>query len=583
MDPRTHQRAREHQANLEVGTTDVRPAVARALAFAFILVLVAAGVIQSLARVDPSDSPASPASRDSSSRSSPCRIFGSISESVLAYRRSDGGVVDGIIAGNRALLGRLAACEERLEDQSAVGRAIRPAIQTLLTRMVGVGNEQAYVGRDGWLFFRPDVDHVTGPGFLEPARLARRRLGGDEWTTPPQPDPRMAILDFQRQLATRGIALVVMPTPVKPTIHPERLARVDERGARPWQNVSFDTFVQELTDAGVLVFDPAPALFDAAISEPQYLETDTHWRPEAVMRVAAELAEFIESRVDLAETNSPVYERRPAQETAEIVGRGDIVSMLELDRDSGTYPPERVRVAEVRSRDATTWQPDASADVLLLGDSFTNMFSLEGMGFGRSAGLAEQLAFALQRGVDRSVRNDNGAFATRQALATDLARGTDRLSTTRVVVYQFATRELSFGDWRMIELPASVRGVPDDVFVAVPAGVVRVVSGVVSAASVVPRPGTVPYRDHIRAVHLTQVVQLDDQSGPLGTEAVVYVWSMRDNVWTEAATYAAGDPVMLRVRSWDDVADTYEGVNRSELESDRLILVEPLWGELANP
>ncbi len=40
-----------------------------------------------------------------------------------------------------------------------------------------------------------------------------------------QPDPRTAILQLKANLDERGIQLVVMPTPVKPTIHPEHFAR----------------------------------------------------------------------------------------------------------------------------------------------------------------------------------------------------------------------------------------------------------------------------------------------------------------------------------------------------------------------
>jgi alginate O-acetyltransferase complex protein AlgJ len=54
------------------------------------------------------------------------------------------------------------------------------------------------------------------------------------------------------------------------------------------------------------------------------------------------------------------------------------------------------------------------------------------------------------------VQNDDGAFATRAMLRRDLARGVDRLAGTRAVVYQFAARELAFGDWQRLQLaPAS--------------------------------------------------------------------------------------------------------------------------------
>ena len=70
------------------------------------------------------------------------------------------------------------------------------------------------------------------------------------------------------------------------------------------------------------------------------------------------------------------------------------------------------------------------------------------MGWGTSAGLAEQLSHVLGRPVDRLVQNDEGAFATRAILQRDAAR----LTGKRVVIYQFAMRELSFGDWRVIRM-----------------------------------------------------------------------------------------------------------------------------------
>lgn len=87
--------------------------------------------------------------------------------------------------------------------------------------------------------------------------------------------------------------------------------------------------------------------------------------------------------------------------------------------------------------------------MLLLGDSFTNIFSLGTMGWGEAAGLAEQLSYELQRPVDRFVQNDAGAYATRERLAQALREDPQRLDRVRVVVWQFAARELAFGDWRL--------------------------------------------------------------------------------------------------------------------------------------
>src|SRR5690606_23927972 len=125
------------------------------------------------------------------------------------------------------------------------------------------------------------------PGFLEQAQLRRRVASADEWTTPPQPDPRIAIVDFHRRLEARDITLIVVPTPVKPSVHPGFLNRALADLGEPLQNRSYDTWLADVRGAGVRVFDPAPLLASSAAAAPQYLATDTHWRPEAMEAVAA--------------------------------------------------------------------------------------------------------------------------------------------------------------------------------------------------------------------------------------------------------------------------------------------------------
>ena len=98
------------------------------------------------------------------------------------------------------------------------------------------------------------------------------------------------------------------------------------------------------------------------------------------------------------------------------------------------------------------WRRDPAAEVLLLGDSFTNVYSDPALGWGRGAGLAEQLAYELARPVDKLALNAGGAHATREALARALASGRTSLAGKRVVIYQFAARELSTGDWRAVDL-----------------------------------------------------------------------------------------------------------------------------------
>jgi alginate O-acetyltransferase complex protein AlgJ len=156
-----------------------------------------------------------------------------------------------------------------------------------------------------------------------------------------------------------------------------------------------------------------------------------------------------------------------------------------------------------------------------------------------------------------------------------MARGRDRLAGKRLVIYQFAIRELAVGNWKRIDLKT---GTPEPVnYLTLPPGVERIVHGRIKAVSSVPRPGTVAYKDHVMAIHLTD---LTSDGRPLTeTDAMVYMRSMTDNVLTAAAQYRPGETVALRLMAWADVAGRYEGINRSELDDDALQLVEPCWGE----
>src|SRR5881227_3084922 len=456
--------------------------------------------------------------------------------------------------------------ERTLENESLVSQWLLPRTQYLLTVLLGAGNEQVYLGDDHWLFYRADVDHVIGPPFLDPVRMKHRLQASRV-----QPDPIKAIVDFRNQLAARGIDLVVLPVSVKPSTEGEMLAvsnanRAQASGALP--NPSFNEFKARLEREKVRLFDPEPFLMERGKNGPLYLETDTHWRPQTMELVAQKLADFLQLPVATGPTSSSIIEK-------EIVARGDIAAMLKLTRSDKFFPPEKVTIRQVVTGNGL-WRPSKEADVLLLGDSFSNIFSFEAMGWGESAGFAEHLSFALRRPIDCILRNSDASFATREILSNELARGRDRLAGKKLVIWEFAARELSFGNWKILDL--KLGEAKSSRFLSLKAGEDIAVNGTVESVSPVPRPGTVPYKDHIEALHLVDLVAADSRGGSVQTpdtfrevashsQAVVYLWSMRDDVWTSAA------------RLWPDVSAQYEKFNRTELDDSALQLEEPVWSD----
>jgi alginate O-acetyltransferase complex protein AlgJ len=454
---------REEVAQREVGHTDVAPRTARLLVALFLVAIAMVPAIEALGvralraqGLEPSWSHLTGLPQAiRSSIENPAEAGSHVPEAgnraeagshILQARslqvRAEIGLWTRIVSVNRRVLAGLSAFENALEDESVLGRALRPPAQLVLTEWLGAGNERVYKGSGPWLFYRPDVEYITGRPFLEPRTVDRRISSASEWDRPPQPDPRPAIAQFRRDLEARGIVLVVMPSPVKPSVHPEGLAPQYEGVAGVLQNPSYGAFLADLRRDGTLVFDPGQSLGAARRVGPQYLETDTHWRPEAMEEVAELLARFITSNVDLPAVADPGYR----VDRQEVRNAGDTARMLDLPEDADVYPPETVWLRRILQPDGSLWRSSRGADVLLLGDSFTNIYALESMGWGTSAGLAEQLSYALARPVDRLVQNDDAAFATRAIVAGDPAR----LAGKRVVVHQFATRELAFGDWRIL-------------------------------------------------------------------------------------------------------------------------------------
>ncbi len=553
------------QAQREVGVTEIRSRAAAWFVFCWLLMIAGVFMVDQVVEWNTLDDGASIES---------LRSFAVIRElpGIVRELREHDFLPSAWIAANRRLLGLIQQTEDDLEEHGAVASWLRPWAQGGLL-ISGVGNEKVYPGRKSWLFYRPDVDTVTEPGFLNDRQLQRRTDNVAELEDAPHPNPLPAIIDFHHQLSARGIRLLVVPVPVKPELLPGTFAQ-RFTGDYFVRNSSYRLFAEQLHEAGVWVADVGQWMWEYQQQQhkPAFLLTDTHWTPSAMQWVARQLSAELSRQVTWKDVGTVA----PATETISVTNRGDIAAMLDLPPALHPYPSETVALEQVLHADGSSWKADENAELLVLGDSFSNIYSLDAMGWGESAGWVEHLSLALQQPIDRIVRNDQGAFATRRILSRELARGRDRLAGKKVVVYQFASRELSFGDWRTF--PLELKSSQPSAFLSLQPGEQRRARGLVREVSSVPRPGSVPYRDHVVSIHLVDIAF--EENPESFTQAVVFMRSMKDNVWTGAARLKPGDEVECLLSSWDDVAEEMDGLNRSELDELELQLQEPLWGKL---
>lgn len=556
--PTKKRMSREEQAHVEVGHTEMSRGTAWGLLAAFLLVIIGLPLVDEIKKARTANGP---------------DAFTSIVTKVpKAFRegwrsRPTASAPVRFNQGNKQVLKAFSEYEDDLKDDSILSGLIQP-MQAFNTRTLLQGNELAVLGEDGWIFLKPGIDYLTGPPFLSPKRLKARALGAPEWEDPPEPDPRPALLEFNDFLKRQGVKLVVVPAPVKPQIHPEHVSKRFADAKGPLNNPSFAPFVSELEAAGITVVDLAPVLW---AHKDAYLKTDTHWTSEGMQRACDAI---------VAALALPRGTLKPTLSTMSITNVGDLVSAtLDLE-NAGIFAPEVVALQQF-SVDGTAFDfDDPAAEVVFLGDSFANIYSEnEGLGWGDRGGLRDHLVARLKQPIYAITKNDNGAFATREELyRRSLAKGTGFWKNKNVVIYEFAARELAVGNWKTFDWSAVPETEPKAPTVTKPVEPLEV-TGKIARLSRPPRPGSVAYKDCIVQLHLTELKGLEGAD-----QAVVRMFGMRDNVWTEATKYEVGDVVTLNCEDWTSAANAKNlatlKVENVDLPLEILISDPPeLWSE----
>ena len=440
-------------------------------------------------------------------------------------------VVLEVVAGDgvRALdLFRLPPTEENLrafEDELAEGswltgwarRWWAPAVDAAIQR----GGSKVVFGRSGWLFYRRGVEFVAGAAYGD--ERARRLLGLERSADAEAAwgDPVDAIVDYRDRLAERGVELVFVPVPVKPTLYPERLWR-DADGSGLPDNPEVERTLSRLREAGVEVVDPTPDLLAAKLEgEEVFLPLDTHWSPAGARRVAERVARRLRSLPAVAAAlGEPVpFDGRHIR----VAGRGDVYDMLAYSDAGRLFDRREVEIFQVAMTATGDPPRDLSSPVLVLGDSLSAVFSDPALGLGRRAGFPELLAAELGSPVDWIAMPGGGAAQARRTL--QLRPG--GLEGKAVVVWQVSRRDLLFSSdgWPRVALPpeAAVERVAED-------DGYRVLGWV---AEVSRWPGPLDYRDCLAIVRYRLI---EGELPGEGDEFFVAHWGWRNFRRTPIAT-----------------------------------------------
>jgi hypothetical protein len=267
--------------------------------------------------------------------------------------------------------------------------------------------------------------------------------------TPGKPDGPIRALDFEienhalhvisaysRELAERDIELLVLPVPNRAQVWCDRLpGGANASGG----DLGTARLLLALNEAGVEVIDLIPvfaaehARLGRTEGERLYRNFNPHWAPNGVRIAADVLAE----RVRRMEW----YEPGPHREGVDFVRvEEDLQHKFRAHGDAPDEPPtfhfERVLDPEGK----LVPQKDKQSPVLILGDSYSDIYKIEG------AGLAVQLYARLGYEMDRIAVSSGGANSVWQSLA----RRKEGLAGKKVVIWVFRMTELDNPDLRKV-------------------------------------------------------------------------------------------------------------------------------------
>ncbi|RKU22006.1 hypothetical protein C6499_20445 [Candidatus Poribacteria bacterium] len=287
-------------------------------------------------------------------------------------------------------------------------------------------------GKDGWLFFAPELRHLSVGQFWGEAAARVSRASNPEFA-----DPLPAILDFKAQLDKAGIALIFVPIPAKATIYPEMVSE-HGTGTETRTDKYHQKFYDILRKQGVNVLDLTPIFLKNRFTDtgPVYCKQDTHWSGRGCVLAAEAIAEAIGTPSWVAE----IPKRNIETETRTTEITGDLWKELGDEK----LQKEQLQLTYVKEGVSASWR---ASPVVLLGDSHSLVFHAGSGMHAQGAGLPDHLAHQFGFPVDVVAVRGSGATPSR----LNLYRRRDNMKGKRVVVWCLSVREFTEGQgWRKV-------------------------------------------------------------------------------------------------------------------------------------
>lgn len=400
----------------------------------------------------------------------------------------------------------LRAFEHKVEDENALVLAVRPKYQLAVWNIFNDPGEKVVLGKNPsrlppegghahvsakalsgqrssnpWLYYRQDVEFLVQPSPLD-VRSAKLD------------NPIQAILKFRDQLKAKNVELLVVVTPGKPSIYPERLTGGEASSTPVFGHGK--KILDSLAALGlntVNLYDPLwAAKTDDAKLGALYLNDDTHWTPRgaelAAREISAKVRKMIEAGIvdvgpetmdyvaldsvadrmgDIGEmsglnkfntfkvqqvTGHVVYEQKI--EERKVLDSANAVEAGKPDSISAAVAVVDSAIADTAIRDVVVYDTTCvpfkddfrKSKILILGDSFSRIYQTDSP---VNAGWIAHFAREMKRPVS-SIVSDGGASTL---VREKLARKANVLKGKKLLIWEFVERDLRFGaeGWKEVD------------------------------------------------------------------------------------------------------------------------------------
>ncbi len=240
-----------------------------------------------------------------------------------------------------------AAINHVMAHELPVDPLLRGAGGLLRWGVFGSGGPQARVGCEGWLYLTEELRPWPGAE----AAMAERAQG---------------LARMQRELAGRGITLLIAVAPDKARVHPEHLCGAPLSAQARGRHEAFTAL---LAQAGASRVETLAPLLAARRENDLWLRTDTHWNQRGAALMADLIAQAARP-LPLERPNNFTTRRAPAAPVA-----GDLLRIMNLEMvpDPWRPAPDIIGLARTTAPEAGGGLLDEAAapEVVLLGSSYS--------------------------------------------------------------------------------------------------------------------------------------------------------------------------------------------------------------------